>query len=536
MMSRVRLRSASPLALIALAILCALFPLVSGQGCGGSLVGGFDPCDDLGYYGDGVCDDFCADPDPDCDADADDTGPVTSEDGLYTVFTDPNEPLLLAATASTGEQLGLIGERDEEGIPTKVTALVMQSPDQFGTAAATTVAFDDSQRVSRIVAADGTVIELTWQSDTMVLVSAVTGDGEVQVNTVVDLGSSSGQDAPPPAGSQDGTPSRIGLPIDVVVRDGPPTPMPAGQELGPGPGNVKIHVTQCGEPASQDVRVLAWIENPYEKWITGYKTASPAGSAGEYVTTLPTVVHEPVEITGEKLSNMCKSFTEVAGNLCETAAIGQGYEPVVCLQLGIAVDVALLGPTGESLGITAACEAGLGALSLWCQTVNQGGGPGLPFTDVPGTAPKDFICEKVKEFRDLAFIATAKEVTIQASAHVPGKPAVLSEKKLAPETGPMPDLNIDLGSAPEILQASTSPADPAPGQGYTVTVEVSCAFGQNAIIEVSGSDGYSARQEKAFASNSGTLELYVPGGAASVQDTISVVLGTGDARTIVVSF
>ena len=68
-------------------------------------------------------------------------------------------------------------------------------------------------------------------------------------------------------------------------------------------------------------------------------------------------------------------------------------------------------------------------------------------------------------------------------------------------------------------------------------MEVTCALGKPITIGASGSDGYQDQTSKTFATDTGTAELYVPGGDQGVTDTIIIALGVGDdARTLAIVF
>jgi hypothetical protein len=90
-------------------------------------------------------------------------------------------------------------------------------------------------------------------------------------------------------------------------------------------------------------------------------------------------------------------------------------------------------------------------------------------------------------------------------------------------------LPITLPNTGTIDAVTTNPIDPGPDQGYTVKATTSCLGAQQAIrISMSGTDGFSSSTSCAAGVNS--CELFVPGGAEGVVDTITVTGGTTLSR------
>ncbi|MDX2006635.1 MAG: hypothetical protein SFU83_15280 [Meiothermus sp.] len=85
---------------------------------------------------------------------------------------------------------------------------------------------------------------------------------------------------------------------------------------------------------------------------------------------------------------------------------------------------------------------------------------------------------------------------------------------------------------------SANPPDPGPKQGYTVTAVPLCAaVGVQVQISVSGTDNYKNSITVTISAGSPSASLYVPGGGASVVDTIKVkVLPNGVEETLVIVF
>lgn len=86
------------------------------------------------------------------------------------------------------------------------------------------------------------------------------------------------------------------------------------------------------------------------------------------------------------------------------------------------------------------------------------------------------------------------------------------------------------------VTATPSPADPAPGQGVTVTATViPVVAGCSISFHIIGTDGYSNSETKTTNSN-GQASFYIPGGAANVYDKVTITTSNGKSYLVTYTF
>ena len=460
-----------------------------------------------------------------------DTGSTGVQDGgaaenEFTVYTNPADSLLFSAVTADGEYLEAYGFRDADGIPLALTNIRFQTSDQLDTDDATWLAFDPAGDLEQIVAEDGTTISFVWMSDTTVVVSAVSGDGSLQVETEVDLSDPEAAYAAPaerqpaagvaPRGGQ-----RLALTV-VDASDKPSAEQAYGdfatglhkyEQTASGTSEqVWVSVLRCDAPMD-GAFVSVTLDNPYQRLPATY-TAFPAGSEGLYVATVPV---RAASNAGQTAENICNSFEQIAGMGCNLATLTEGKEHQLCLGLSVAIDSALAGPTGEGALIMGACSGGFTALKGYCDTLGASAVDGAP------SIAAHYICGNVKEYVDRAEREGWYDLALQAWANADGLAPAHSDIKTVSPAGPFPDLTVEFPDESVIVHpVSLSPIDPAPGQCYTAAVRVDCVPENSAIaLSVVGSDGYT--DSTAVTVGDGcTLQLEVPGAEAGVCDLITV--------------
>lgn len=386
--------------------------------------------------------------------------------------------------------------------------------------------------VEMVVEPSGVVFELSWLSPTAASVTAVNGDGTVQASLLFDLaapdpllGASARRLVGP--GRETGAAARGPL---EAVRSGPaPTPAPpaAGSSLEPpsalvgGGGSGAVIVTRCGQglPDSD-----FFVQVSTNSAIDGesYNLPCNYSSPGTCFYEVPSL-----ETPSALVEDICESVAGAAGNLCDwivNPAVESGLHHRLCLAMAVAVDTALGGPTGEGTVILGACESAFAASEAYCLTL--GASPGGPST-------AERICSEVEE---IAIAFPDASITFTARASVEGHPGFLIASEDAPLGGPYPTFELEVPDDPTVESFSTSPLDPAPGQGYTATASLACLpEGTIVGVSITGSDGYSDSIECTL-SGSGSCSLGVPGGEEGVVDTLRTFLGGELVRTTAVVF
>ncbi len=445
---------------------------------------------------------------------------------LFTQYTNPGDPLLFSASTPDGEQLEYYAEKDEDGYPTKIVAMRYQSPDKVGTDEGTWVHFDDAARPNRFIGDDGTILDLAWTSDTEFVLSGVTGDGAVQINTAIDLNEPADETAKRIAASV--ARSRLGLPLQLEMID--------LSQAGPGmclesdvikrnltasaassSASVYIQVMRCGAGVD-DASVFVLYDNPYGGPFGAAYPAEPTGSSGTYRASLP--MPAPA-MDGQKAEDICRDAIGKLGTACTMAGpLGAVSGTWLCAKVSAAIDLSIFGPTGEAIPIFAACETGLAAYLAVCAAIGTG-----PVDAPPGTPGiGDFVCDHIKSVVEFTTQPVSELKELKAYARVPGKGQKESVSHRVSSLGPFPTLTIDFGGDVSIDSFSTNPPDPGPGQGYVAEVLISCATGASVTIAVSGSDNYSNSVTTEVPGELYKATLSVPGGQEGVRDTISVLV------------
>jgi len=110
------------------------------------------------------------------------TGPG-AEPPAFTLFSNPDDPLLLKAETIDGNVIEYFGEKNAEGLATAFNAVHVESVIN----GPTTILLDEQSRPVQIFGADGVTLQISWQSETLVRVTAISADGTIQVSVPVDL-------------------------------------------------------------------------------------------------------------------------------------------------------------------------------------------------------------------------------------------------------------------------------------------------------------------------------------------------------------
>jgi hypothetical protein len=455
------------------------------------------------------------------------------------VYTNPSDPLILSNKIATGESIEVYGERDDQGIPAKLLAAKYQSPQQDGTANATWLMFDDDGRITSLVGEDGTLIQFDWQSPTQAVVAAITGNGEHQVNTLIDFSELPGAarlrkaDAARRAAADE---SRLGLPTFMsVTYDDPPLAASIKRRAAAKDSRceVKINLRACGFPVENTANVGAvyvTVRRPGQGVAETFN-ATRTGNPGEYVACLPIINQGP----GAATTAVCNGILGLSSIGCDFLGLlpANGTDEALCLFLAGSIDLATFGPTGEGAPIFAGCEAFAKAIRLYCMTIGDVPGPPGPPGLVEMATDATNFCQNVGEFLDRSSPTSDAQFTIQAVATGAGKFKATSAAQTVNANGPFPEMLVDFGGAFSVDSFLINPSNPDPGQSYTVNVRFSCVAGQRVTIKVMGTDGFTKSNSENLTGLNASLSLSVPGGAAAVMDTVTVQveLTPSDIRT-----
>ena len=223
--------------------------------------------------------------------------PVSSGLSDLTVFTNPGFPLMLGfTTLPDGNRVEVFGTRDSAGNPVGPFYLAVTLPD----GKVTWIFLDEKFRVVRSVSEDGIVIKLMWVTDTQVVLSTVTPDGQAQASVSVDLTSAGVTNTN--TGVVDLTGIDLSQEAIPLTAQQPRVQAQTSASLAPtaGQGNVTVKVSQCGQLTDAD-DILLRINS--DRYAIQYPPTRV--SVGTYAGTFAT---DPAAISQDSIQSVCKTI------------------------------------------------------------------------------------------------------------------------------------------------------------------------------------------------------------------------------------
>ena len=234
--------------------------------------------------------------------------PEGNSSGKYTLFTHPADSRFIEADTEGGGRATYLGDRDAQGLPTRVRKIFSQDAAQRATDKGTWLDVDAEGRLTRIIAAEGSSIDLTWSDDTHVLVSAVSADGSTQINTAPDLTDGSGV-------------SSRSFVRSLTTLDVPPIPSNQAVALA------IVNLRRCGAvPALADV-LDVHLNVP--SLATPFLTAREDN--GRYIGQVP-LQKGASPITDEDRDKICKSLGNIVFKSSKDPAYARRIETRICEQ------------------------------------------------------------------------------------------------------------------------------------------------------------------------------------------------------------
>ncbi|MGI9431826.1 MAG: hypothetical protein ACR2PQ_06420 [Myxococcota bacterium] len=392
-----------------------------------------------------------------------------------TVAPHAADPRMLGFDNAFGEFVEIGGEKDAAGLPTAIGWVQTVGPEGVGR-----IEFDAQSRPLRAVAPDGTRFELTWGADGDVFVEALTADGSVQANASASLGA----------------------PVAAA-------PLASARRVPRGANISAATVSVCGEPVTRaSVNLLAARLDDEN----GSEFSVPGSHQGEgiYHFGLPSAASLKAEV-----QPVCEGVLGLVGVNCAfLGALGPAGVHAICPLVG-----------RSALGTRNALAAGsiyATCLRMFETYIREGfrGCRGIDEEDICRIAIERALPEDTEPF-DAAVVAD-----------IPFEGRFTSDLVSLDLNGALPDFTIDVEGETSLASFTTVPADPAPGENYTASADVSCAdAGSSVTVSVVGDDGFTTSNTCTF-SGSGTCDVFVPGGAAGVRDTLTVEILDGPMRTI----
>lgn len=447
-------------------------------------------------------------------------------------FSNPADPQLVRVVTARGDVLDYFGQKNAAGQATALRSVRVTNAAQQ----TTNISLDSQSRLSRIQAFNGTEFKITWVSNTNIVITALSADGAFQVNVPVDLVHEGGGSAsssccgqlPVESDSESQWTNRTprgGRAVELNVTQADSSKSQSSSLDTTAAGTSLVNVKRCG--TAVDDATVAMTVIPTGNAGGTYTIPGSRTGAGQYSVSIPT---QPSP--GQEAEDICGNIADVIGVGCDVlATLPPGAETQFCATIGSAISK-IPHPAAKAAGaaVFAACEGAFFVARLTCDTI--GFSPGEPGDGMPSLL--DGFCDNISELVDRFF---GGEVRLVPVVFVPGKGIInTGSGSTAPANGPFPSFTVDPGDQVEIVSFTTSPADPAPSQGYVATAVIHCAPPNTRVtISISGTDGYS---DSATSTIQGDVNvtLSVPGAAAGVVDTVRVAITNGPSRQVVLVF
>jgi len=395
--------------------------------------------------------------------------PTGSIDGFtFTSYGNKNDPLALRARDQTGNVIDFYAQKDDSGGVVALTSIQVKNGAQ-----ATFFELDARQRPTRIIAPNGSIVHLTWATDTHILIEGVAPDGTLHVKTAVDVPAMSSATRKRPA-------------VAAIATGCNPASSSNATS--------KITVTQCGPPGS-DARVLMNLDPPLGSSFD--LPAPPSGSPGVYAACIPV----PDPNSGEQAVNTCKSVLGKTSTVIHAVCNLKGYFTIICD--AIASAVALLGNPIAGIEIAVQCPSIVRDATLACLAL----GAAEKLGDVSGVI--DAFCR--------AFMPAAERAVdsfiLQPRASVNTLPPItaFATSQIAPPVG---DFRIDIPKC--IDHIDVRPIESSIKVGETVTLEAFPFDSNNNPVSVPASSLTWSTRDSAVTVNDRGLVTGVAPGTATV--------------------
>ena len=444
----------------------------------------------------------------------------------------PLDPVIVGAKTPDGDNIYMIGEKDSNGNPIKVERF--QVVDSDGNSTFTQL--DDNGTITSAVHSSGMSMKFAWDENfTSVHLTLVLPDSSQQFFVKVDLTDNStnatfivdGQvidkrsidddeilfeeenervKRPQTQHGQNYVNSKVG------VRSRRETTSSA---------RVSIDVLSCGEP-EPDAIVQADVS--YDDVSTTY-TAVASSTAGLYYIYIPT---QPASMIGEAVGEVCDSIEMVLDEACgwygklkkgTSFLTKHSLEKIVCFYLGKGIK--LFVPALRLIPVYKFCKTIFKGIDYYCNKINAPIFPG-----VIEKKKSELVCDLITEYTDnvIDFFSGDTDVYFTPFALFPAGHTVKSPSKilsLAPGSSIVStSFTINDDKSLQITSLVVVPADPDPGQDYTVYVQYECYTDLTYVyMTILGTDNY---YDETSCTGGPSCILHVPGAAPDVHDTVTV--------------
>ena len=470
-----------------------------------------------------------------CDIFSSDSDEEALDGVTYTIYNNINDPLLLSAVTAEGDSIAYYGERNQDGIPTKVTGAIVNMRNKI-IETANGDFFIENETVeivnhglqnmpSQIITEEITFL-FEWESPTEVVITSIENDGYHRTQIALDL-----NDINQDIGEKLFSEQKFTQRESINEMDQKSYPVPDFQstnqltEMGPVYSATQttsqtITIDRCGYPLT-GARLNLNIGGDPEVFGSGTNLTvlPPSDGSNRYIANVP--------VAGETAAgDLCESVIGAIGSGCGVANELKAGAAGICAQIAIGS-----GPLAPKIGPI--CLTAITGYAAYCAYAHWGP-DGVPEGfDIP--APIDFICPAIQYIADRAIDPGVEDYRFWINHHILDKKG----EARGPHVGALyEDLYLNLDGTPELNQLRADPPNPAEDQNYMILVQLNCATQGNVLgISIVGSDGYSDSTTcNQILDSNIDCTLLVPGAEGGVEDIITVTLDGSEIGTLRVVF
>ena len=445
----------------------------------------------------------------------------TQTDTSYSLNVDPANPEILIVQNIDGEQLHILGDKDDNGVASEVDSLILD--DGKGNTTFVTLNTNNSL-LDKVTTLSGVEIKYKWNDDySGVYVTAVSPNGSFQVTVNVNLSDViDTTDLKRDLGKQ--------FPDKKAKRQAKSTEI----------AEVPVHVYHCDEPepnAQVYAKALLNYDEEGPRW-TGEKTyrAIKTENSGVYHIQLYTGTSSDI---GQVVEDVCKQVVKVLGYGCTVLSlINLKIQNRICVAIASGAEVVTTLIPGDFVVVLGACNAGFRAARFYCDTVGKSPPGGKSLADVS--------CDSISFIDGVIDFVNEDTIFLQPSAVFPaGNTVNANGLALNIQPGlsgvlPYSFTITDDASVPIITSLTVTPEDPEPHESYIVYATYICSGpAVHVNMHIIGTDGY---EETTFCSGDvHNCNLYVPGADELVYDIVTVTIsdtstGYSFTRQVVIVF
>lgn len=401
---------------------------------------------------------------------------------LYEANLNPTDPNLMDITTPEGDKFYLLGEKDENGMPTALNAIFMQ---QDGVEEMAEMWFDENRRIKEFITENGVRMTLEWLNDTQAALTLIEPETGEQLNTVVILDNNNNSSISKSAKRKVKQAPRSGdVQLSVYPRTTrKPTAKTVKQNASSGgrTGLVRLYGCSSSIPTDGSVYVKLYRASDSEFMSNQYLTTIYCKrlETGVYQYTIPSSEFKEV-----KLSDYCDQIAELAMAFCDAdmaqspnSVLSFAEREAICASItaGLAAGVVTAPAAAAFAGICTALNA---FATSYCFANQATGMDGF----------RDIICPQIKAMDKTVY---ESKILVVPAVVTLGKHDIKGTIGVFTASQPILDLIISTGGEPSINEFSLDPSAPLHGVSYMATAYLSCLpKGTYITMHIDGTDDY----------------------------------------------